>query len=61
VGFSIDVSVSTLFPVGYRLLVAVLAVCCEPVSRANSLLTGKITGNTVVFDPFTKPAKAITL
>jgi hypothetical protein len=28
--------------------------------RANSLLTGKITGNTVVFDPYTKLSKAIT-
>jgi hypothetical protein len=44
----------------YTDLMAVLAVCCEPVSRANSLLTGKITGNTVVFDPSMKPAKAIT-
>jgi DNA-binding transcriptional LysR family regulator len=38
----------------------VLAVCCEPVSRANSLLTGKITGNIVEFDRFTKIDKAIT-
>src|SRR5687768_9055372 len=31
---------------------AVLAVCCEPVSRANSLLTGKITGNSRDLDRF---------
>jgi hypothetical protein len=37
---------------------AVLAVCCEPVSRSISLLTGKITGNTLSLGQVKEPRVA---